>query len=108
MLRSESFMEKKNIVEFRGARLKTKNWSPEKKFREFSSIRVPKLLRALKNVQNLSTVYNPKTKIGYTYTEAEKRKILKDVKEAYQSMLKAWDNAGKKIKENQKKSYWDE
>ena len=62
----------------------------------------------LKNVQNLSTVYNPQTKIGYTYTEAEKRKILKDVKEAYQSMLKAWENAGKKIRENQKKSYWDE
>ena len=41
-------MEKKNIVDFRGARQKTKNWSPEKKFREFSSIRVPKLLRALK------------------------------------------------------------
>ena len=62
----------------------------------------------MKNVQNLSTVYNEKTKIGYKYTEAEKRKILKDVKEAYQLMLKAWDNAGKKIKENQKKSYWDE
>jgi len=108
VLRSGNFMEKKNIVDFRGTRQKTKNWSPEKKFREFSSIRVPKLLRALKNVQNLSTVYNPKTKIGYTYNEAEKRKILKDVKEAYQSMLKAWDNAGKKIRENQKKSYWDE
>ena len=101
-------MEKKNIVEFRGARQKTKNWPPDKKFREFSSIRVPKLLRALKNVQNLSTVYNPKTKIGYTYTETEKRKILKDVKEAYQSMMKAWENAGKKIRENQKKSYWDD
>ena len=101
-------MEMKKIVHFRGPRPRTKNWSPEKKFREFASIRVPKLLRALKNVQNLSTVYNEKTKIGYKYTEAEKRKILKDVKEAYQSMLKAWDNAGKKIKENQKKSYWDE
>ena len=101
-------MEKKNIVEFRGARLKTKSWSPEKKFREFASIRVPKLLRAMKNVKNLSTVYNPKTKIGYIYTEAEKKKILKDVKEAYQLMLKAWENAGKKIRENQKKSYWDE
>ena len=101
-------MEKKNIVEFRGARLKTKNWSPEKKFREFASIRVPKLLRAMKNVKNLSTVYNPKTKIGYIFTEAEKKKILKDVKEAYQLMLKAWENAGKKIRENQKKSYWDE
>lgn len=67
-------MEKKNIVEFRGARLKTKNWSPEKKFREFASIRVPKLLKAMKNVKNLSTVYNPKTKIGYIYTEAEKKK----------------------------------
>ena len=40
--------------------------------------------------------------------EAEKKKILKDVKEAYQAMTKAWDNAGKKIKENEKKSYWDE
>ena len=101
-------MEKKNIVEFRGARLKTKNWSPEKKFREFSAIRVPKVLRALKNVQNLSTVYNPKTKIGYRYSEDEKKKILKDVKEAYQSMVRAWNNAGKKIKENHKKTYWDE
>ena len=101
-------MEKKNIVEFRGARLKTKNWTPEKKFREFSAIRVPKLLRALKNVQNLSTVYNPKTKIGYSYSEDEKKKILKDVKEAYQSMVRAWNNAGKKIKENHKKTYWDE
>ena len=101
-------MEKKNIVEFRGARLKTKNWPPEKKFREFSAIRVPKVLRALKNVQNLSTVYNPKTKIGYRYSEDEKKKILKDVKEAYQSMVRAWNNAGKKIKENHKKTYWDE
>ena len=101
-------MEKKNIVEFRGARLKTKNWTPEKKFREFSAIRVPKLLRALKNVQNLSTVYNPKTKIGYSYSEDEKKKILKDVKEAYQSMVRAWNNAEEKIKENHKKSYWDE
>tara|TARA_B100001142_G_scaffold94759_1_gene96558 strand:- start:335 stop:640 length:306 start_codon:yes stop_codon:yes gene_type:complete len=101
-------MEMKKIVEFRGPRKRTKGWSPDKKFREFAAIRVPKLLKALKNVQNLSTVYNPKTKIGYTYREAEKKKILKDVKEAYQAMTKAWDNAGKKIKENEKKSYWDE
>lgn len=101
-------METKKIVEFRGPRQKTKNWSPDKKFREFAAIRVPKLLRALKNVQNLSTVYNPKTKIGYTYTSDQKRKILKDVKDAYQAMTKAWDNAGKKVREDQKKSYWDE
>ena len=37
-----------------------------------------------------------------------KKKILKDVREAYQSMTRAWDNAGKKIKENNKSSYWDE
>ena len=37
-----------------------------------------------------------------------KKKILKDVREAYQSMTRAWDNAGKKIKENNKRSYWDE
>ena len=99
---------KKKIVEFRGKRLKTGNWPPDKKFREFASVRVPKLLRALRSVQNLSTIYNPKTKIGYSYTDVEKRKILKDVKEAYQSMTRAWDNAGKKIKENNKRSYWDE
>ena len=28
-------MEKKNIVEFRGARQKTKNWSPEKNSESF-------------------------------------------------------------------------
>ena len=43
----------KKIVEFRGPRKRTKGWSPDKKFREFAAIRVPKLLKALKNVQNL-------------------------------------------------------
>ena len=101
-------MEMKKIVDFRGPRKKTKGWAPERKFREFAAIRVPKLLRALKNVQNLSTVYNEKTKIGYTYSDTDKKKILKDVKEAYQAMTKAWENAGKKVKEKEKKSYWDE
>ena len=101
-------MEIKKIVDFRGPRKKTKSWTPEKKFKEFAAIRVPKLLRALKNVQNLSTIYNEKTKIGYRYTDAEKKKILKDVKEAYQGMTRAWENAGKKIIEKEKKSYWDE
>ena len=102
-------MENKlKIVDLRGKREKTKNWPPEKKFKIFSSIRVPKLLRALRSVQNLSTIYNPKTKIGYRYSDEEKKKILKDVREAYQSMTRAWDNAGKKIKENNKRSYWDE
>ena len=102
-------MENKlKIVELRGKREKTKNWPPEKKFKIFASIRVPKLLRALRSVQNLSTVYNSKTKIGYIYTDDEKKKILKDVKDAYQSLTKAWDNAGKKIKQTNKRSYWDE
>ena len=100
--------EKKNIVDFRGTRKKTKNLPPDRKFRDFAAIRVPKLLRALRSVQNLSTVYNSKTKIGYTYTPDEKRKILKDVKEAYQSMIKAWDNAGKKNTSIEKKTYWNE
>ena len=38
----------------------------------------------------------------------EKRKILKDVKEAYQSMIKGWDNAGKKNTLIEKKTYWNE
>ena len=109
MIFNKKIMENKlKIVDLRGKREKTKNWPPEKKFKIFSSIRVPKLLRALRSVQNLSTIYNPKTKIGYTYSDEEKKKILKDVREAYQAMTRAWENAGKKIKEKEKKSYWDE
>jgi hypothetical protein len=44
----------------------------------------------------------------YEYSDAEKKKIMKDFKEAYRDMLKAWENAGTKNKVIKKRSYWDQ
>ena len=38
---------------------------------------------------------------------SKKKKIIRDIQEGYQDMYRAWKNAGKKIKTNKKKSYWD-
>ena len=94
--------EKKNIVDFRGPRRKTKNLSKRKKFEIFSEVRMPKLLNSMRSVKNLSN------KDYYEYNDVEKRKIMKDFKEAYKEMLKAWENAGNKNKLNKKRSYWDQ
>ena len=94
--------EKKNIVDFRGPRRKTKNLSKRQKFEIFSEVRMPKLLNSMRSVKNLSN------KDYYEYNDAEKRKIIKDFKEAYKEMLKAWENAGNKNKLNKKRSYWDQ
>ena len=94
--------EKKNIVDFRGPRRKTKNLSKRRKFEIFSEVRMPKLLNSMRSVKNLSN------KDYYEYNDAEKRKIIKDFKEAYKEMLKAWENAGNKNKLNKKRSYWDQ
>ena len=83
---------KKNIVDFRGPRRKTKSLSPKRKFEIFSEVRLPKLLNAMRSVRNLSN------KNYYEYTDVEKKKIMKDFKEAYRDMLKAWENAAKKNK----------
>ena len=93
--------EKKNIVDFRGPRRKTKYLSKRKKFEIFSEVRMPKLLNSMRSVRNLSNLDY------YEYTDAEKKKIMKDFKESYRDMLKAWENAGKKNKSNNKKSYWN-
>ena len=93
--------EKKNIVDFRGPRKKTKNLSKRKKFEVFSEIRMPKLLNSMRSVRNLSNLDY------YEYTDVEKKKIMKDFKEAYRDMSKAWGNAATKTKVNKKKSYWD-
>ena len=92
---------KKNIVDFRGPRKKTKGLSPKRKFEIFSEIRLPKLLNAMKSVRNLAN------KKYYEYTDEQKRKIMKDTQEGYQEMYRAWKNAGKKIKTNKKRSYWN-
>ena len=75
---------KKNIVDFRGPRLKTKKLSKDKKFKLFSSIRMPKLLSAMNSVRNLAN------SDYYSYTPEEKRRIMRDYKEAYRAMNLAW------------------
>ena len=45
--------EKKNIVDFRGPRRKTKNLSKRRKFEIFSEVRMPKLLNSMRSVKNL-------------------------------------------------------
>ena len=84
--------EKKNIVDFRGPRRKTKNLSKRRKFEIFSEVRMPKLLNSMRSVKNLSNLDY------YEYSDAEKKKIMKDFKEAYRDMLKAWENEGTKNK----------
>ena len=92
---------KKNIVDFRGPRRKTRLLSPKRKFEIFSEVRLPKLLNAMRSVRNLAN------KNYYEYTDEQKKKIIRDIQEGYQDMYRAWKNAGKKIKTNKKKSYWD-
>ena len=48
--------EKKNIVDFRGPRRKTKNLSKRRKFEIFSEVRMPKLLNSMRSVKNLSNL----------------------------------------------------
>ncbi len=110
---------KANIVSFRGPRQKTKNWPPDKKFSEFGKIRIPKLLRAMKSVKNLATIYNPETKIGYEYTDKQRDRLLKEIKRGWRELTYAWNNSetiedrkkGKKItksnKESSKESGWN-
>ena len=63
----------RKLSDFRGQTKKTKDWTPEKKFFEFARIRVPKLLKAMKSVKNLATVYNPSTEVGYTYSPEQRK-----------------------------------
>jgi len=84
---------KPNIVSFRGPRKKTKNWPPEKKFSEFGKVRIPKLLRAMKSVKNLATIYNPETKIGYEYTNKQRDQLLKEIKKGWRELHHAWTNS---------------
>ena len=92
---------KKNIVDFRGPRRKTKGLSPKRKFEIFSEVRLPKLLNAMRSVRNLSN------KNYYEYTDEQKKKIMRDIQEGYQEMYRTWKNAGKKTNITKKKSYWD-
>ena len=94
--------EKKNLVDFRTPRKKTKNLSKKRKFEVFSEIRMPKLLNSMRSVRNLSNLDY------YEYTDDQKKRIMKDFREGYKDMLRAWENAEKKNKINKKRSYWDQ
>ena len=99
------------IVDFRKNRQKTKGWAPEKKFTEFGRVRVPKLLRAMKAVKNLSTPYNSETKVGYRWTQDQRRKLIKDIKKGWSELIKAWENSEEKLKKQEnsnKNNYWDD
>ena len=91
---------KKNIVDFRGPRRKTKHKSPADKFKIFSEIRMPKVLNAMKSVGNLAN------KRYYKYSDDEKKQIIRDLRAAYSDMMRAWTDAGK-AKKIKKRSYWD-
>ena len=104
---------KANIVSFRGPRKKTKKWPPGMKFSEFGKVRIPKLLRAMKSVKNLATVYNPDTKIGYEYTNLQRDKLLREIRKGWRELTHAWANSetvedrknGKNAKKNNKPNY---
>ena len=93
---------KENIVSFRGPRTKTKKWDPDRKFEEFGKIRIPKLLRAMKSVKNLSTVYNPKTKIGYEYTDSQREQLLKAIRKGWRELNHAWANNSETVEDRKK------
>ena len=98
-----------NLVDFRKTRDKTKKWPPEKKFTKFGNIRVPKLLRAMKSVKNLSIPYNPKTKIGYTWTPEQRKKLIIAIRGGWRELINAWENSEKKQEKMSKKtSFWDD
>ena len=84
---------KANIVSFRGPRKKTKKWHPGMKFYEFGKVRIPKLLRAMKSVKNLATVYNPDTKIGYEYTNLQRDKLLREIRKGWRELTHALANS---------------
>ena len=109
---------KANIVSFRGPRKKTKKWPPDMKFSEFGKVRIPKLLRAMKSVKNLATIYNPETKIGYVYTDKQRDQLLKEIRKGWRELSHAWANSetvedrkkGKKstkFKNDSKDSEWN-
>lgn len=81
---------KKNIVDFRGPRRKTSRLNKREKFTLFCNIRMPKLLAIMNSIKNLANSNY------YSYTSDEKKRIMKDYKEAYKAMNSAWEKAGKK------------
>ena len=83
-------------------RKQTKHLSNRDKFLHFSGIRVPKAIRALRQVKNLSN------KRYYEYTDGEKKELVKDLNKAFFEMKASWTKSAAGEKKEKKLSYWEE
>ena len=71
-----------------------KNHNKSQKFKDLVKIRVPKAMKSLKLVQNLSNTYN------YEYTDDEVRKITSALKSEYDDLAAAFKKGLKKGSED--------
>ena len=83
-------------------RKQTKHLSNRDKFLHFSGIRVPKAIRSLRQIKNLSN------KRYYEYTDGEKRELLKDLNKAFSEMKASWTKSATGEKKEKRLSYWEE
>ena len=83
-------------------RKQTKHLSNRDKFLHFSSIRVPKVIRAMRQVKNLSN------KRYYEYTDGEKKELIKDLNKAFSEMKASWTKSATGEKKEKRLSYWEE
>ena len=83
-------------------RKQTKHLSNRDKFLHFSSIRVPKAIRPMRQVKNLSN------KIYYEYTDGEKKELIKDLNKAFSEMKASWTKSATGEKKEKRLSYWEE
>ena len=83
-------------------RKQTKHLSNRDKFLHFSGIRVPKAIRSLRQVKNLSN------KRYYEYTDGEKKELIKDLNKAFSEMKASWTKSATGEKKEKRLSYWEE
>jgi|TARA_B100001964_G_scaffold235497_1_gene295682 hypothetical protein len=85
----------------KNGRTKTKDMSPNQKFRHLAEIRLYQLENSFKKIGNLAN------KNYYSYSEAEKNKILNAVRDWYSYMRSQWNKATKKEAKKKRISFWD-
>ncbi len=96
-------MENRKIILIpRKTKQKTRHLSPKEKFEHFSNIRVQKLRDCIRQVSNLSN------KRYYSYTEDQKKTILKVLRSDFNEMLRKWDRPLRALANlKKKKGFWD-
>lgn len=92
---------RKVITIARKTKQKTRHLSPKEKFDHFSNIRVQKLRDCIRQVSNLSN------KRYYSYTEDQKKTILKILRSDFNEMIKKWDKPQRTQNTLKKKGFWD-